>query len=59
MHFVSERRSTGISHHQFAMLIGENLDERKMGICDEKRSFGVPGVRDVVARASAPDLGAA
>ena len=29
---MREKKSTGISHYQFAMLIGENLDERKMGI---------------------------
>jgi hypothetical protein len=57
MYFVRSSRPTDISYYQFAVLIGENLDERKVGICDEKRSFGVPGMRDVVARASsAPDL---
>jgi hypothetical protein len=48
MYFARKRRSTGISHYQFAMLVGENL-ERKMGKCNEKSSFGVLGVRDVVA----------
>lgn len=56
MYFVRERRSTGISHHQFAMLIGETLDERKMSVCDERRSFGVPCVRDVVAEHHRPQI---
>ena len=58
MYFVRLRRSTGISHYRFVMLTSENLDERKTGRCDERRSIGVPGMRDVLARASsAPDLG--
>jgi hypothetical protein len=30
MYFVRERRSTDISHYQFVVLIGKNLDEAKM-----------------------------
>jgi hypothetical protein len=30
--------------------VGRRKLGEKTGICDEKRSFGVPGVRDVVAR---------
>ena len=57
MYLVSERRFTSISHYRLSTLIGGNSDERKMGVCEEKRSFGVPGMRDVVARASsASDL---
>lgn len=50
IYFVRERKSSGISHHQYALLIGDDLDEKKMGTCDEKPSFGVRGVRDVVGR---------
>jgi hypothetical protein len=41
MYFVRDKRSTGISHYRFAMLIGENLDERKMVYATKESAVSV------------------